>query len=91
MSTRFGGNVWSTYDDIRSREKLHAQVAAAKRDRTNVAMLVHSTPEALSWGGLRRIIDKVRRGVEWLYVTDLDEDMYADYGSLLERWLSVAW
>jgi hypothetical protein len=80
-----------TYDDMPSREKLHAQVAAAKRDRTDVAMLVHSTPEALTRGGLRRIIDNVRRDVKWLYVTDLDEDVYADYGSLLERWLSVAW
>lgn len=70
-----------TYDDMPNREKLHAQVAAAKRDRSDVAMLVHSVPKTLSGGGLRRIIENVRRDVEWLYVTDLVDEVYSGYRS----------
>jgi len=70
-----------TYDDMPNREKLHAQVAAAKRDRSDVAMLVHSVPKTLSGGGLRRIIENVRRDVEWLYVTDLVDEVYLGYRS----------
>ena len=80
-----------TYEDMPSRERLHAQVAEAKGDRKDYAMLVHSVPKDLHRGGLRKILERIRRDVEWLYVTDLVVDEYAGYGSLLELWLSVAW
>jgi hypothetical protein len=36
-------------------------------------------------------VERVRRDVEWLYVTDLTKDFYSDYGSNWEGWLDVAW
>ncbi|KAH7069091.1 Spherulation-specific family 4-domain-containing protein [Paraphoma chrysanthemicola] len=79
------------YAHLPSRERLHEQVADKKRGREDHAALVHSVPRNLGRGGLRRIIEKVRRDVQWLYLTELTEDVYTGYGSLLETWLEVAW
>jgi hypothetical protein len=40
---------------------------------------------------LRKIVENVRRDVEWLYVTDLTDNVYEGFGSLLETWLGVTW
>lgn len=79
------------YANLPSREKLHEQLADKKRGREDHAALVHSVPRDLGRGGLRRIIEKLRRDVQWLYLTELTEDVYTGYGSLLETWLDVAW
>ncbi|KAF9694542.1 hypothetical protein EKO04_007553 [Ascochyta lentis] len=59
--------------------------------RQNFGVLIHSTPLHIGNVRLRKVIDKLRRNVEWLYITDLIEDTYEGYGSLWEQWLSLAW
>ena len=83
-----------TYSDLPSRERLKTSVAELERHslhRQNFAMLIHSTPSDTSSVRLRKVVDNLRRSVEWLYITDLTEDVYGGYGSLLERWLDLIW
>ncbi|RMZ70609.1 cell surface [Pyrenophora seminiperda CCB06] len=83
------------YADVPNRGALHEMLAPlnANATRENFALLVHSAPDGLGGTGLRKMIDGVRREVEWLYVTDLtDEDSgpYSGFGGLLETWLNSA-
>ena len=80
-----------TYNDMPSRDTLHGQLAGAKGHREDFAMLVHSVPKELGRGGLRKIVEKVKKDVQWLYLTDLAEDLYTGYGSILEDWLGVSY
>ncbi|CAO2654975.1 Nn.00g117080.m01.CDS01 [Neocucurbitaria sp. VM-36] len=79
------------YEDMPRKNKLHDLLDGSKSDRAERAMLVNSVPKDLGTGGLRKIVDDVRREVEWLFVTDLSEDVYAGYGSIWEQWLNVMW
>lgn len=82
------------FSDLPSRKQLKNSVAELERHslhRRNFAMLVHSTPSNTSNVRLRKVVDSMRRSVEWLYVTDLTENIYGGYGSLLEQWLNLIW
>lgn len=79
------------YADLPRKTKLHHLVEQTGSDREELALLVHSAPADLGTGGLRKVVDDVRRDVEWLFVTDLSENVYDDYGSVWEQWLNVMW
>lgn len=82
------------FSDLPSREQLKNSVVDLEQSslhRQNFGMFIHSTPSATGSVRLRRVADNVRRSVEWLYMTDLTDDVYGGYGSLLERWLSIIW
>jgi hypothetical protein len=76
------------YDDMTSAEALAGHL---KREREDYAMLVHSVLRVLGRSGLRSTIKDLRRDVEWLYLTDLTENMWSGYASFWEEWLDVAW
>lgn len=80
-----------SYADMPRKQDLKHRVQGLKEDRENFAMLVQSVPQNLGRVGLRKIIDDVRRDVEWLLLTDLTENVYELYGSLLKEWLDVSW
>ncbi|KAL5117887.1 hypothetical protein ACEQ8H_004205 [Pleosporales sp. CAS-2024a] len=79
------------YRDMPPQHALSAALASTHRGRQSFSMLVHSVPPDLGRGGLRRIIERVRRDVEWLYVTDVTDQMYTSYPTFWEQWLDVAW
>lgn len=79
------------YSDMPEEKTLSTQLAAAKGGRESYAMLVNLTPGDLRRGGLRRIVGRVRRDVEWLYVTDLMDNVNTMYGSFWEEWLDLIW
>lgn len=82
------------YSDVPSREQLRDNVMSLEQQslhRQNFGMLIHSTPSDIGNVGLRRLVDDMRRSVEWLYVTNLSENVYGGYGSLWEQWLSLIW
>jgi hypothetical protein len=79
------------YDSMPERGVLHANLTATGRGREEWAMMVNSVPKDIGRGGLRKIVERVKRDVEWLYVTDLDKDVYSDYGSNWEDWIDVTW
>jgi len=79
------------YADVPDRGALHETLTPLKAAREDFAMLVHSVPGVLGRTGLRKIIDSVRKEVEWLHLTDLTDDAYSGVGGLLETWLDVTW
>ena len=68
-----------------SRADLSKQVSALGGEREKYAMLIHSVPKDLGRGGLRRIEERVRKEVEWVYVTDREEDVYGGYSGCWEE------
>jgi hypothetical protein len=79
------------YSDVPKKDELSARLAAVRSSRENCAMLIHSVPRDLGRGGLRRIVESVRKEVEWLYLTDLTVNVYTGYSSFWDDWLDVAW
>lgn len=79
------------YVDMPKRKNLHNLLENSRSNRQDLGMMIHSVPIDISRGGLRRIMEDVRRDVEWLYVTDLTENVYTWYGSLMEEWLRLVW
>ena len=79
------------YADMPDRGALHKTLTPLNAVREGFAVLVHSVPNVLGRTDLRRIIDSVRKEVEWLYLTDLTDDSYSGFGGLLETWLDVTW
>jgi hypothetical protein len=79
------------YIDMPENQNMSTQLAAVHGQRKNYAMLVNSVPGDLGRGGLRKIIEDVRREVEWLHFTDLTDNVYTAYGSSWEEWLDVTW
>jgi hypothetical protein len=78
------------YKYVPTREHLKDSLKGlGKRDE--FAMLVNSTPEDLGRVRLRRLVERVKREVEWLYLTDLTDELYGGYGSLWELWLELVW
>lgn len=58
--------------------------------REDYAYLVDSTPLRIKKGGFRRIINGVRRDVQWLYVTDrVGDDRYTGYCSVWGDFLDL--
>ncbi|KAH8724895.1 hypothetical protein GQ44DRAFT_707982 [Phaeosphaeriaceae sp. PMI808] len=81
----FEGN----YEDLPQRDELHTHLTATRNHRDDYAMLIHNVARDAGPVGLRKIIERVRRDVEWLYVTDLTDK--TGYGSFWEDWLDVTW
>lgn len=82
------------YSNLPSRERLSNSVKVLEKcslHRQNFGILIHSTPSNTGRVRLRKIVDNVRRSVEWLYITDLTKDVYGEYGSLWEQWLDLIW
>jgi len=79
------------YDYMPRKKELSTRPIGSLQKREDVAMLVHSVPRELGKTGLRKMIDDVRKDVEWLYITDLTDKVYEGYGALLEAWLDVIW
>ncbi|KAJ4410703.1 hypothetical protein N0V91_001631 [Didymella pomorum] len=82
------------YSDLPGREQLSNSVRELEKHslhRQNFGLMIHSTPSNTGDVRLRKIVDKVRRSVEWLYITDLTADVYSGYGSLWEQWLDLVW
>ncbi|KAH6614019.1 Spherulation-specific family 4-domain-containing protein [Boeremia exigua] len=83
-----------TYADLPGREQLKHSVARLEQHnlhRQNFGMMINSMPSKTGDIRLRRVVDNVRRSIEWLYITDLTDNVYAGYGSLLEQWLNLIW
>ncbi|KAH7395272.1 Spherulation-specific family 4-domain-containing protein [Phaeosphaeria sp. MPI-PUGE-AT-0046c] len=53
------------YSELPDQAELAAQLRKTNTTRENFAMLVNSTPGNLGRGGLRRIVERIRKDVEW--------------------------
>lgn len=80
-----------TYDELPTREALDTALKGRKERRDDFAMLAHSVPSDLGRTGLRKIVESLRREVEWLCVTDLKDQVWNGYASFLEEFLDITW
>jgi hypothetical protein len=65
------------YANMPTRDELKEQRQGLRMGRDDLALLVHSVPKSLGRVGLRKIIDQVRKEAEWLYLTDLSENIHS--------------
>lgn len=82
------------YPSLPGRHQLSNSIKELERHslhRQNFGLIIHSTPSNTGNVRLRKIVDNVRRSVEWLFITDLTENVYSGYGSLWEQWLDLIW
>ncbi|KAF2866430.1 Spherulation-specific family 4-domain-containing protein [Massariosphaeria phaeospora] len=79
------------FEDVPTRDKIRAQLNDRSGGRSDYAYLVHSMPQENGKIGLRRLINGVRRDIQWLYVTDRKENVYGDYSAHWEDFLSLTW
>lgn len=82
------------YSDLPDREQMSNSVKGLEKHslhRQNFGLMIHSTPSTIGNARLRKVVDNVRRSVEWLYITDLTENSDGGYGSLWEQWLNLIW
>lgn len=77
------------YADMPRGDKLHEMLKGTTSNRQDHAMSVDSVPLDLGRPAVRSIIEDVRKDVQWLYLTDLIEDVYSSYGSLWGQWLDL--
>ena len=92
--TEYRANITVVYDgeyEFRpTREQLKNSLEGMGT-RDEFAVLVDSTPQNLGRVDLRRLVENVKRDVEWLYVTDLIDGFYGGYGYLWEKFLDLVW
>ena len=82
------------YSDLPNREQMSNSVRKLEEHslhRQNFGLMIHSTPSNVGNVRLRKVVDNVRRSVEWIYITDLTENVYGGYGTLWEQWLDLIW
>ncbi|KAL6710346.1 hypothetical protein ACN47E_009292 [Coniothyrium glycines] len=80
------------YSDLPTREGSHALRKEMHGQREEMGMFVHSVPSTMSKVDLRKIVERLRRDVEWVYVSSDDGgDGVLGDDALLDKWLDVLW
>lgn len=82
------------FSDLPGRQQLSISVKELEQHslhRENFGLLIHSTPSNTGNVRLRKVVDNVRCSVEWLYITNLTENVYGECGSLWEQWMDLLW
>ena len=80
------------YDNLPSQKAFKAKLRGLKGRREDYAEVVHSVPRTISRGGVRGIINRARKNVGWLYVTDrLGDNRYEWYSDRWEEFLDLIW
>lgn len=77
------------YTDMPRADKLHEMLNETTSNRQMHALFVNSVPSNLGRPAVRRIVEDVRKEVQWLYLTDLVDAVYSSYGSLWTQWLDL--
>ncbi|KAF2645201.1 hypothetical protein P280DRAFT_360715, partial [Massarina eburnea CBS 473.64] len=63
-----------TYTELPSKTSMREKLKALGGRREKYAYLVYDVPKEISRGGIRRIVDGMRRNAAWLFVTSLGGD-----------------
>jgi hypothetical protein len=79
------------YDDLSKHEITQAQLPELLGPRDHYGYLLHSVPSDISKGRLRKIINNVRKSVQYLFVTDSTEKYHERLGSTWWEFLNLTW
>ncbi|KAL1593250.1 hypothetical protein SLS60_010858 [Paraconiothyrium brasiliense] len=78
------------YKEMPARDEIKAKLCELHGRREDYAEIVHSVPGNITRGGMRKIINDVRRNVEWLFITDrMGDNKYEWYSNRLEEFLDL--
>ena len=74
-----------THATFASNETLRDALATSPYQRSHACFMMHSLPEAESFGRkeLRGVVKELRKRAEYVFLTELDVDYYSSFGS---RW-----
>jgi hypothetical protein len=82
----------SEYKDLSPRHGMHEKLKRLGGRREDYAYMVYGLSGDVSRGGMRKIIDGVRRDVQWLYMTNqAGEERYKRYSGRWEEFLDLIW
>jgi hypothetical protein len=80
------------YGELPRRKVVHGKLEGLQGGRERYAYIVHSLPESVGRGGVRRVVDGVRRDVGSIFVTDRrGEDRYEGFSARWEEFLDLIW
>lgn len=83
------------YADVPEHEELRKRLSkpgeGLGRRRENYGSLVYGLPESIGKGGLRRLINGLKKDMQYMLVTDLNEGRYEGWGSRWEEFLDLCW
>lgn len=80
------------YGELPDRKVLREKLRGLKGRREDYGEVVHSVPRTLSRGGVRKIVNRARRNVGWLFVTDrMGDNRYECYSDRWEEFLDLTW
>jgi hypothetical protein len=77
------------YGDLPAPETLAAFREESAMTRNELAMIVRNVPVELGRVGMRKMIERVKKQVEWWYVSDVQDDVGSGFPSFFEDWLDV--
>lgn len=80
------------YDEIPARDELKEEFARLRGPRESFAYWVYSVPHTIGRKGIRKVVDRTRRSVEWLFLSDqVGDAKYEGYSSEWEQFLDLIW
>jgi hypothetical protein len=79
------------YKDVEERKDMKKRLAKFPGNRANYGMVIHSLPEKIRRGGLRKLINSVKQNVKYMFITTLDEKYGKGFGSRWSDFLSLTW
>ncbi|KAJ5780689.1 hypothetical protein N7457_005849 [Penicillium paradoxum] len=71
----------AAYTTFQERQGAKLFTSIADSDRSQLCAIVHSVPEAIEGKSLRSLVKEVRKVADEVYITHLDTDYYASFGS----------
>ena len=79
------------YDNMSPYSDMRKDMTQVFGGRENIACIMHSVPSGISNVGLRKVINAVRRNVEYLLLTDLSENWGEAFGGIWWDFLGLTW
>lgn len=79
------------YDDVPAHEQMKLDLDSLPGNRQDYGVLVHSFPQKKGRVGLRTLINGLKKDVQYIFVTERDEDVYNAFGRIWDMFLSLLW
>lgn len=79
------------FGDIPPHEEFRRKLGKLSTRRENYGVLLHSLPEELGRIGVRKVIDELRKDVQYVFMTDRTEKVYEGFGTFWEDFVDLSW
>jgi hypothetical protein len=79
------------YENIPAREQMKASLGRLPGSRQDFGALVHSFPQKKGRVALRRLINGLKKDVQYIFLTDRSEGVYNAFGKIWDVVLNLLW